>query len=83
MPWEIQILSIFIYLFEPVWCQLPEAQQYEQNLTSKLLSSSLYSRDIRPQDQVYVEFNLQLKQIISLDEKNQKLTISCFIEQFW
>ncbi len=79
----IQILFIFISLFASARCLLPEAQQYEQNLTSKLLSSSLYSRDIRPQDQVYVEFNLQLKQIISLDEKNQILTISFFIEQFW
>jgi hypothetical protein len=79
----IKTLFIFICLLKLAKCQLPEAQQYEQNLTSKLLSRSLYSRDIRPQDQVYVEFNLQLKQIISLDEKNQILTISCFIEQFW
>ena len=79
----LKILIIFIFSFELAKSQLPIAQQYEQNLTSKLLSSTYYSKDIRAQDQVSVSVNIQLKQIISLDEINQMLTITCFIEQFW
>ena len=56
--------------------------QAEQALVAKLLNS-YYSRDVRPQSQVSVYVNIQLKQIISLDEKNQILSITCFIEQFW
>ena len=78
--------KFFIFIasiFEVAKSQFPVSQQYEQNLTNKLTSTSIYSKDIRAQDQVSVSVNIQLKQILSLDETNQMLTISCFIEQFW
>ncbi len=80
---KIKIILILTASFQLVICQQPLHQQYEQNLTTKLLSSSLYLRDIRAANQVSVSVNIQLKQIISLDEKNQILSLSCFIEQFW
>jgi hypothetical protein len=83
----MKIILILSVLFSSVSCQYTSAQQTaklkaEQTLVTSLLNS-YYSRDVRPSSQIDVSVNIQLKQIISLDEKNQILTISCYIEQFW
>jgi hypothetical protein len=83
----MRIIVILKFLFAFVNCQYTLTQQSatlkaEQTLVTSLLNS-YYSRDVRPSSQIDVSVNIQLKQIISLDEKNQILTISCYIEQFW
>ena len=79
---SLKSLFCLVFIFKITKCQLSINQQYEQNLTAKLFNS-YYSRDVRPDDQVTISVSIQLKQIISLDEKNQVLTVSCFIEQWW
>ena len=79
---QVIFILATLNVFTKVKCQFSVNQQFEQNLTTKLINS-YYSRDIRPSEQVTIFVSIQLKQIISLDEKNQILTISCFIAQWW
>jgi hypothetical protein len=83
----MKVILILAASFQFVICQYTLAQQsamlkVEQTLVSTLLNSA-YSVNVRPSPTTTIYVNVQLKQIISLDEKNQLLTISCFIEQFW
>ena len=83
----MKVILILAASFQFVICQYTLAQQSamlkaEQTLVSSLLNSA-YSVNVRPSPTTTIYVNVQLKQIISLDEKNQLLTISCFIEQFW
>ena len=61
--------------------QLSTNISIEQTLVTTLLSG--YNRAIRPSFQVNIYIGIQMKQIVSLDEKNQILTSSLFIEQWW
>ena len=61
--------------------QFSQAQQIEQILINALFKN--YTRTIRPDVTVDVAISVQLKQIISLDEKNQMLTTTSFISQTW
>jgi hypothetical protein len=83
----MKVILILAASIQFVICQYTLAQQsamlkVEQTLVSSLLNSA-YSVNVRPSPTTTIYVNVQLKQIISLDEKNQLLTISCFIEQFW
>ncbi|CAF2011275.1 unnamed protein product [Rotaria magnacalcarata] len=60
---------------------LPTSQQTEQTLVTTLLNS--YNKNIRPDDQVSVDITAKLKQILTLDEKQQIMTSSLFISQTW
>ena len=84
---SMKIIVTLTALFGIVNCQYTLTQQSaalkaEQTLTTQLLNS-YYNVNVRPSSQVVVQVSFQIKQIISLDEKNQILTLSCFIEQFW
>ena len=84
---SLKIIVTLTALFGIVNCQYTLTQQSaalkaEQTLTSQLLNS-FYSVNVRPSSQVTVQVSFQIKQIIGLDEKNQILTLSCFIEQYW
>jgi hypothetical protein len=54
----------------------------EKNLVAAILGNT-YSRTIRPSDKVDVSISYSLKQIIGIDEKNQILTSSGYIGQYW
>jgi hypothetical protein len=56
-------------------------QQAEQNLLEALTKN--YSKYIRPTEQVTINMTLSLKQIVSVDEKNQIMTTSNHISQEW
>ncbi|CAF3381827.1 unnamed protein product [Rotaria socialis] len=60
---------------------LPAAQQAEQTLITSLLNA--YNKNIRPEEQVSVSITAALKQILTLDEKQQIMTSSSYISQTW
>ena len=76
----IIISSLAISLVH-VHCQLSVGQQAENTLVTNLFKN--YVRTIRPDITVSVAISIQLKQIISLDEKNQILSTTSFISQTW
>ena len=53
----------------------------EQSLIATLLTG--YKKETRPSDDVDISTTISLKQIISIDEKNQIMTSSCYISQQW
>lgn len=61
--------------------ELPADQQEEQTLITTLLKN--YTKNIRPASQVSVDITASLKQILSIDEKQQIMTSSLFIVQKW
>jgi hypothetical protein len=64
-------LIISIFTVSIVYCQLTTSQQAENTLVTCLFKN--YSRSLRPDALVNILVSIQLKQIISLDEKNQPL----------
>ncbi|CAF4685823.1 unnamed protein product [Rotaria socialis] len=60
---------------------LPAAQQAEQTLITSLLNA--YNKNIRPEELVSVSITAALKQILTLDEKQQIMTSSSYISQTW
>ena len=77
------IVSLIIFVTK-LQCQtLPPNEIVESNLVKLLFTTNGYNKNIRPDDQVQVAVSIQLKQIISLDEKNQILTTTCYFEQWW
>ena len=77
----ISIIVFNLLLISIVKCQLPANQTVEQALVATLLNG--YNRNIRPSDQVSVSIGVEFKQLIGLDEKNQILTSSLFLKQWW
>ena len=53
-----------------------------QNLFTNLTSGS-YNKNIRPSSFVSIEIHLALKQVISIDEKNQVLNALVYVTQMW
>lgn len=74
----LKVLNCLIYLSN---CQLTPNQTVEQTLVTTLLNG--YEAKIRPSELVEVSIAVQLKQIVGIDEKNQVMTSSCYIEQWW
>ena len=73
------LIFILILLFSLSDTQFTQSQ--EQKLVESLLKG--YSRIIRPSNIVNVILGVELKQIISVDEKNQILSTNSFISQYW
>ncbi|CAF3352030.1 unnamed protein product [Rotaria socialis] len=76
----------FIILVQYLFCfcdcgTLSTSQLAEQILITTLLNE--YNKNIRPDDQVFVDVNFDLEQIVSIDEKQQIITSSSFISQVW
>ncbi|CAF4393219.1 unnamed protein product [Rotaria sp. Silwood2] len=74
------ILICFLFYF----CNcgnLSTTQLAEQTLITTLLNG--YNKNIRPDEQVYVDITASLQQIVSIDEKQQIMTSSSFISQSW
>jgi hypothetical protein len=75
------VLVISSFAVSIVYCQLSLNQQAENKLVTNLFKN--YSRTVRPDVTVDISVSIQLKQIISLDEKNQILSTTSFISQKW
>ena len=75
------LLLIIFTIIGIIDCQLSANQTVEQSLVATLLNG--YNKNIRPSDQVDVALAMQLKQITSIDEKNQIMTSSCYVNQWW
>ena len=73
--------KIIAFLIHFSSSQLFANQSIEQALVVNLLNG--YNRAIRPDPLVDVYMGVQVKQIVGLDEKNQILTSSLFVEQWW
>ena len=57
----------------------------EQLIQKKILTEIInkYDKTIRPDDSVYLTFKISLRQIISVDEKNQIMTSSLYLTTKW
>jgi hypothetical protein len=81
----IKVLALIVllsYLFHGCHCgSLPPSQLAEQALIASLLNG--YNKNIRPDDQVFVDITASLQQIVAMDEKQQIMTSSSFISQTW
>ncbi|UJR07060.1 hypothetical protein I4U23_011348 [Adineta vaga] len=79
---SLAIVILLSYLFYFCDCgSLPAGQLAEQTLITTLLTG--YNKNIRPNTTVSVDLTAQLKQIVSIDEKQQIMTSSSFIAQTW
>lgn len=79
--WHI-IPTLFLFLHvNHCLCQLGLNETMEQNLTIQLLTS--YNKYMRPKSKVSIALKFSLKQIPSLDEKNQILTTNGYISHQW
>ena len=75
-------LFVFIYFFKLINCsQLDSFQTQEEKLITNL--TTIYNKYVRPAAVVTINLTIELKQIISLDEKNQILLTSNYISQEW
>lgn len=73
---------IFIILVVKINCEsLNEYQTAEQKLMTDLLAS--YNKNIRPSPKLTGDLLLYIRQITSLDEKNQIMTSSCYFSEKW
>jgi hypothetical protein len=73
---------IFLNYLNMVKCsQLNSFQTVESSLLNNLTAN--YNKKVRPSEVVTINFSIELKQIISLDEKNQILLTSNYISQEW
>lgn len=75
----LTLTSNFICLFDGG--SLPASQLVEQTLITTLLNG--YNKNIRPDHQVSIDMTAAMKQVISIDEKQQIMTSSLFISQTW
>lgn len=73
--------ALFLILLSSCKSQLSTTQQSEQTLLTTLLTG--YNKQIRPSVTVNINATVAVKQIISLDEKNQILSTSNYISQEW
>lgn len=79
-----KILSLFLsaFLANHILCgTLPQQQLNEANLLKTLLDG--YDPRVRPGDIITGKYIFYLKQIVSLDEKNQIMTSSSYFAQYW
>ena len=83
-----KIMKIFFFIFLLSNCfylchcgTLPPSQLSEQTLINTLLNG--YNKNMRPYRQVSVDMTAAIKQILSIDEKQQIMTSSLFICQTW
>ena len=77
----LTLIVIFLFSLNGYNAQLSANLSAEANLTKTLFTN--YRTNIRPEDVVYVYVTISLKQIVSLDEKNQIMTSSAFVSQAW
>lgn len=60
---------------------LPVSQLAEQTVISRLLNG--YNKNIRPSEPVSVDMTASIKELISIDKKQQIMTWSLFLSQTW
>ena len=80
MKFNILIILSLLGLFKLSECDWNRT--IVQNLFTSLTSGS-YNKNIRPNSMVSISIYLALKQIISLDEKNQILSTLVYVTQKW
>ena len=80
MPILLQT-TLFLILVSACKSQLSATQLSEQSLLTTLLTG--FNKQIRPSATVKINATVAVKQIISLDEKNQVLSTSNYISQEW
>ena len=72
--------TFFLISFSGIDCD-----EHEYRLTKYLLSN--YEPSVRPvsnsSDPIVVVFGLSIHHIIDVDEKNQILTVNCWLSQVW
>lgn len=65
-----------------IWNTSAQSSALEaQDLVNELLNN--YLEFVRPSTPVYIFMDISLKQITSIDEKNQLLTLNLYITQYW
>ncbi|CAF3327488.1 unnamed protein product [Rotaria sp. Silwood2] len=78
----LTFMILVSYLFYYCNCgTLPYSQLAEASIITTLLKG--YNKNVRPANQVSVYITASLQQIVSIDEKQQIMTSSSFITQFW
>ena len=79
------MISFIFIVFAQFFCThagtLPPIQQAEEALVISLLQG--YNKFIRPENTVSVRITTEIRQIVSIDEKQQIMTSSSFISQAW
>jgi hypothetical protein len=80
----MKFVEIFIFFATSallVKCQLDSLTELEQTIITNITKE--YNRVVRPEDIIYVKYILSIKQIVSIDEKNQIMTSSSNIIAYW
>ena len=55
----------------------------EYEIFTQIITAKNYSSKVRPADTVGISISLSLKQIVSIDEKNQIMTSSSILQLWW
>lgn len=71
----------FLLIFFLIFSSKEQLNRNESDLIKVLLAN--YTKLMRPSDKVSVRTSIQLKQILSVDEKNQILTTLAYLHMQW
>jgi hypothetical protein len=70
------------FMISHIYCVAsPPDNPYKYKIITNITSG--YNNAIRPSDKIEIDIKLSLKQISSLDEKNQILTTNSYFACFW
>jgi hypothetical protein len=74
-------LYLIASIIDQISCAIPLENQYKNKVITNITSG--YNNAIRPSEKITIDIKLSLKQISSLDEKNQILTTNSYFACFW
>jgi hypothetical protein len=74
-------LCLMVFVIDQISCAIPLENQYKNKIITNITSG--YNNAIRPSEKIRIDIKLSLKQISSLDEKNQILTTNSYFACFW
>ena len=79
-------LEVFLFMvgiqISQIYCVAsPPDNPYKYKVITNITSG--YNNAIRPSDKIQIDIKLSIKQISSLDEKNQILTTNSYFACFW
>ena len=74
-------LYLLAFIIDQISCAIALENQYKNKIITNITSG--YNNAIRPSEKITIDIKLSLKQISSLDEKNQILTTNSYFACFW
>lgn len=77
------LFGVFPILKEAKGSSIDTIIMIEENLTSKLFNTAKYNKHIRPSKQTRIDLSIGIQQMVSVDEKNQILTLNMYVNQQW